>query len=110
MIKLEKITDPETLSPQLKIEIKVSHEIVDDCFLFCSLNAPSEGKQMLMQAVGEAYENYVKSLAKESDMVYLNREFGNVKAVNTTVTPAAKHLEEEWKQFYENRDRIENED
>ncbi len=43
------------------------------------MNAPSEGKRLIMEEAGTAYENYVKNLASESDMEYLNKEFDKVK-------------------------------
>jgi len=84
MIKIEKVGN------ELVMIIKCNHEIVDDCFLFASMNAPSEGKQLIMEETGKAYENYVKSLASESDMKYLNDEFSKIIIENIpqiTMTP-----------------------
>jgi hypothetical protein len=73
MIKTEKIND------KLVITLECNHTIVDDCFLFSSMNAPSQGKQLIMETVGEAYEKYVKSLSPDSNLEYLNKEFSAVK-------------------------------
>jgi hypothetical protein len=73
MIKFEKINN------KLVLTTECNHSIVDDCFLFASMNAPSEGKRLLMEVVGEAYEKYVKSLASENNIKYLEDEFAKIK-------------------------------
>lgn len=70
------------------ITIKCNYEIVDDCFIFANMNAPSEGKRLIMEVAGEAYENYVRNLLEEEKyyakgtLEYLNKEFSNVKVIN----------------------------
>ena len=78
MIKIEKIND------KLIITIECNHSIVDDCFLFGSVNAPSEGKSLIMETAGQAYEDYVRSLdhSDKRNKDYFDREFNNVKLKN----------------------------
>jgi hypothetical protein len=94
MIKTEKIGD------ELVMTIKCNHNIVDDCFLFANMNAPSEGKQLIMEQVGIAYENYVKNLLSEGHyargtLEYLNDEFSKIVIENIpTITVTPNELEE----------------
>lgn len=73
---------------ELVITIKCNHEIVDDCFIFANMNAPSEGKRLIMEVAGEAYENYVRNLLEEEKyytkgtLECLNNEFSKVNVVN----------------------------
>lgn len=68
--------------PKLVITIDVSHQIVDDCFIYYRFNAASEGKRLIMEAAGQAYEEYVRTLANKDDTAYFDKEFGNVRVVN----------------------------
>jgi len=75
MVKVEKIND------KLVLTIECNHSIVDDCFLFGSMNAPSEGKRLIMEVSGEAYENYVRSLdhPDKRNEEYFDKEFSKIK-------------------------------
>ena len=78
MVIVEKIND------KLVLTIECNHSIVNDCFLFGSLNAPSEGKRLIMEVAGEAYENYVRGQdhPDERNKVYFDNEFSKIKIVN----------------------------
>jgi len=81
MIKVEKIKD------ELVITIKCSHSIVDDCFLFNSANAPSEGKYLIMEQVGSAYENYVRNQdgLDTPNKQYFDNEFKKIKLITYSI-------------------------
>lgn len=80
MIKFERVTNQETFGTDLRIQLDISHELVDDCFMYMRLNAASQSKEMIMETIGKGYEEYVKNLAKhENDLEYLDEEFSQVK-------------------------------
>jgi hypothetical protein len=82
MIKVEKIDN------KLVLTIECNHEIVDDCFLFGSLNTPSEGKRLIMEVVGKAYENYVRGLDHEDgrNKEYFDEEFSKIKLTDNDLS------------------------
>jgi len=57
MIKVEKKGD------KFMITIECNHSIVDDCYLYSSMDAPSQGKELIMITAGKAYEDYVQENA-----------------------------------------------
>ena len=72
---------------ELKLEMTCSHEIVDDCFMFNRCNAASEGKILIMEQIGFAYEEYVKGFAQnKEELEYLNKEFEKVNFKRIFVT------------------------
>lgn len=75
----------EKVGEDFILTLKCKHTIVDDCFLFGSMNAPSEGKALFMEAVGSAYEEYVRALdhPDKRNKQYFDEEFSKVKIVNT---------------------------
>lgn len=77
-VSIQKIND------ELVITINCNHAIVDDCFLFGSVNAPSEGKQLIMEVAGEAYENYVRGQdhPDKRNAEYFDNEFSKIKVIN----------------------------
>lgn len=78
MIKTEKVGDDFILT------IRCKHTIIDDCFTYNNLNSASEGKRLIMELAGEAYEKYVRELSTPEDLEYLNKEFKS-KSCNLTI-------------------------
>lgn len=70
---------------KLVITIECNHEIVDDCFLFGSVNAPSEAKSLIMEVSGEAIEDYIRDLdhPDKRNKEYFDNEFSMVKITNS---------------------------
>lgn len=72
----------EKVGDKLIITMVVNHDIVDECFSYNRLNIASNGKRMLMEIMGEYYEQYVRKFAKcDDDIKYLEKEFSSVKII-----------------------------
>ena len=68
------------ISSRIIIEVPLSHEMIQDCYLFSAMDAPAEIKRMLMESLGDTIDEII--LGKRPDNVdeqWLRRKLIEVK-------------------------------
>lgn len=74
--------DGSLISSRIIIEVPLSHEMMQDCYSFCAMDAPSEIKRMLMESLGDTIDEII--LGKRPDNVdeqWLRRKLIEVKVM-----------------------------
>jgi hypothetical protein len=74
--------DGSFTSSRIIIEVPLSHEIIQDCYLFSAMDAPAEIKRMLMESLGDTIDEII--LGKRPDNVneqWLRRKLMEVKVI-----------------------------
>ena len=74
--------DGSLISSRIIIEVPLSHEMIQDCYSYAPMDAPSEIKRMLMECLGDAIDEII--LGKRPDNVdeqWLRRKLIEVKVV-----------------------------
>ena len=59
MLKTKTIVDPETFQPMIIIEVPLSVEMLQDCYSFNAMDAPSEIKRMLLELTEETIDDVI---------------------------------------------------
>ncbi len=70
------------ISSRIIIEVPLSHEMIQDCYSFYAMDAPSEIKRMLMESLGDTIDEII--LGKRPDNVneqWLRRKLIEVKVI-----------------------------
>jgi hypothetical protein len=72
--------DGSLISSRIIIEVPLSHEMIQDCYSFYAMDAPSEIKRMLMESVGDAVDEIILSKRPGNvDEQWLRRKLIEVK-------------------------------
>ena len=74
--------DGSLISSRIIIEVPLSHEMLQDCYSYAPMDAPSEIKRMLMECLGDTIDEII--LGKRPDNVdeqWLRRKLIEVKVV-----------------------------
>lgn len=58
-IKFREYDDKKDFTPITIMEVPFSKEIIQDCFMYNSMDAPSELKIMLLEMVSKAFEEHI---------------------------------------------------
>ena len=72
--------DGSLISSRIIIEVPLSHEMLQDCYSYAPMDAPSEIKRMLMESLGDTIDEII--LGKRPDNVdeqWLRRKLIEVK-------------------------------
>lgn len=59
--------DGSLISSRIIIEVPLSHEMIQDCYSFYAMDAPSEIKRMMMESLGDTIDEII--LSKRPDNV-----------------------------------------
>ena len=74
--------DGSLISSRIIIEVPLSHEMMQDCYSYAAMDAPSEIKRMLMESLGDTIDEII--LGKRPDNVdeqWLRRKLIEVKVI-----------------------------
>jgi hypothetical protein len=74
--------DGSLISSRIIIEVPLSHEMLQDCYSYAAMDAPSEIKRMLMECLGDTIDEII--LGKRPDNVdeqWLRRKLIEVKVI-----------------------------
>jgi len=74
--------DGSLISSRIIIEVPLSHEMLQDCYSYAAMDAPSEIKRMLMEFLGDTIDEII--LGKRPDNVdeqWLRRKLIEVKVI-----------------------------
>jgi hypothetical protein len=74
--------DGSLISSRIIIEVPLSHEMIQDCYSFYAMDAPSEIKRMLMESLGDTIDEII--LGKRPDNVneqWLKSKLAKVKII-----------------------------
>jgi len=74
--------DGSLISSRIIIEVPLSHEMIQDCYSYAAMDAPSEIKRMLMEFLGDTIDEII--LGKRPDNVdeqWLRRKLIEVKVI-----------------------------
>ena len=74
--------DGSLISSRIIIEVPLSHEMIQDCYSYAAMDAPSEIKRMLMESLGDTIDEII--LGKRPDNVdeqWLRRKLIEVKVI-----------------------------
>lgn len=74
--------DGSLISSRIIIEVPLPHEMIQDCYSFYAMDAPSEIKRMLMESLGDTIDEII--LGKRPDNVdeqWLRRKLIEVKII-----------------------------
>jgi len=74
--------DGSLISSRIIIEVPLSHEMIQDCYSYAAMDAPSEIKRMLMDSLGDTIDEII--LGKRPDNVdeqWLRRKLIEVKVI-----------------------------
>jgi hypothetical protein len=74
--------DGSLISSRIIIEVPLSNEMIQDCFSYAPMDAPSEIKRMLMETLGDTIDEII--LGKRPDYVdeqWLRRKLIEVKVI-----------------------------
>ena len=74
--------DGSLIPSQIVIEVPLPYEVLQDCYLYNAMDAPSEIKRMLMESVGDAIDEIILGhRPKHVDEQWLRRKLIEVKVV-----------------------------
>ena len=70
------------ISSRIIIEVPLSHEMIQDCYSYAPMDAPSEIKRMLMESLGDTIDEIILSKRPENiDEQWLRRKLIEVKVI-----------------------------
>lgn len=74
--------DGSFTSSRIIIEVPLSHEMIQDCYSYCAMDAPSEIKRMLMESLGDTIDEIILSKRPDNvDEQWLRRKLIEVKVI-----------------------------
>ena len=74
--------DGSLISSRIIIEVPLSHEMIQDCYSFYSMDTPSEIKRMLMESLGDTIDEIILSKRPDNvDEQWLRRKLIEVKVI-----------------------------
>lgn len=74
--------DGSFTSSRIIIEVPLSHEMIQDCYSFYAMDAPSEIKRMLMESLGDTIDEIILGKRPENiDEQWLRRKLIEVKVI-----------------------------
>ena len=74
--------DGSLVLSRIIIEVPLPHEMIQDCYSFYAMDAPSEIKRMLMESVGEAVDEIILGNRPDNvDEQWLRRKLIEVKVI-----------------------------
>lgn len=74
--------DGSLISSRIIIEVPLTNEMLQDCFSYYAMDAPSEIKRMLMELVGEAVDEIILGNRPDNvDEQWLRRKLIEVKVI-----------------------------
>ena len=72
--------DGSLISSRIIIEVPLSHEMIQDCYSYAAMDAPSEIKRMLMESLGDTIDEIILSKRPGNvDEQWLRRKLIEVK-------------------------------
>lgn len=74
-------TGTDVISSRYIIEIPLSQDMIQDCFMYYAIDAPTENKRMLMEILGEEIDKIILQEAQETntDLDWLKNKLAQVK-------------------------------
>jgi hypothetical protein len=74
--------DGSLVLSRIIIEVPLSHEMIQDCYSFYAMDAPSEIKRMLMESLGDTIDEIILGKRpKNVDEQWLRRKLIEVKVI-----------------------------
>ena len=74
--------DGSLISSRIIIEVPLSHEMIQDCYSYVAMDAPSEIKRMLMEYLGDTIDEIILSKRPGNvDEEWLRRKLIEVKVI-----------------------------
>lgn len=82
-LKKTVIVDTETFQEKIIIEVPVVTDLIQDCYSYCAIDAPTELKSMLLEAVSDTIDEIILThkLGEHSDKKWLKTKLSKVKIV-----------------------------
>ena len=74
--------DGSLISSRIIIEVPLSHEMIQDCYSYVAMDAPSEIKRMLMESLGDTIDEIILGKRPGNvDEQWLRRKLIEVKII-----------------------------
>ena len=78
-IKIEKRVIDAEFNPFTIMEVPISDELVQDCFLYNAIDAPSELKMMMLEQVAMAFDKFIiNQMSEHESKVWMQNKLDSI--------------------------------